>query len=216
MKTVNKIPIGIVKAAAVVVIASGFLALAFRGSTAPIEFGNDASRDMAAKSIIADREKTIGQLEDVVKQGVDNPNKKEAAKTAMILLGKLRADDAAPLLALHLSFFVMEDRWKREGLQPPSGRALYPAMDALINIGLPSVDALLWKVANADTDNPKDDDLTVYVLLHVLGKQTAMTVLTETIKGQYEEKQKLKLGVLLTGLQKSPNVPRDVTIQLFP
>ncbi len=195
------------KITAAALIALGTLAFALRGSTALIEYGNGFARDAAAKNIVADRDKTIAQLEEVVKQDVGDPNKQEAAKSAMILLGQLRADGAAPLLASHVSFLVMEDRWNHVGLQLPTPQQFFPAVGALIQIGVPAVDSLIYQASQ--TDNRKDDHWTNYVLVEVLGERPAIAFVQDAIQVQREQEPKQRLNALLTGLRKFGDGPRQ-------
>lgn len=88
----TKTPVRTLKITAAALIALGILAFALRGSTASIEYGNGFARDVAAKNIVADRDKTIAQLEEVVKQDVGDPNKQEAAKSAHFRGSLLGAD----------------------------------------------------------------------------------------------------------------------------
>jgi len=194
------------KITAAALIALGILVFTLRGSTASIEYGNGFARDVAAKTIVADRDKTIAQLEEVVKRDVGDPNKQEAAKSAMILLGQLRADDAAPLLASHVSFRLIEERWKKALLQPLTPMQVFPAVGALIQIGVPAVDALVYQASQ--TDNRKDDPLTNFVLDEVLGKQPAIAFVQDAIQAQREPEPRRRLNALLTSLRKEPGGPR--------
>jgi hypothetical protein len=206
MKTLLKAPMQILKITAIVLVALILLVFSLRGSMASIEFGNDFTRDAVAHSILADRDKTIGQLEDVVKQDVNNPVKKKAVQTSMILLGMLRADEAAPLLASHLLFRV-EDQDSGNGLRLHSFDELYPAVGALVKIGVPALDSLLYQASN--TDDRKDDFLTNYVLVTVLGQRPAIAFVSDTIQAQREQKRRQRLNILLISLRKYPPLPRQ-------
>lgn len=207
-----KIPTKILNITVVALIGLIFLAFALHGSTASIGFGNDLARDLVSKNIVADRSKTINGLEDLVKQNVNNSSKNQEVRICMVLLGKLRADDAAPLLASHLSYLVLDDRRKAVA-SLPMPENYYPAVDALIHIGIPSLDALLYQAAN--TDDRKNDKLTNYVFISVLGTQPAIAFINDAIDNQHEEQQKQRLRVLLVALRKLPTQKRTASVKLF-
>ena len=207
------------KILASVLIVLSFLAFAFRGTTAPIEFGNDAARDLTTKSILADRNKTIGQLEDIVKSDINDPGKKDAAMTAMRLLGKLRADDSAPLLVTSLA--ITDPGKNKISQHTISYPEYYPAVDALIQIGMPGVDAILESVASTDDFKQADhntkldrqkiyvrDELRNYVLVTVLGQPAAIALVTDTANNDGAPIEKERLNALLVGLRKYPYVSR--------
>lgn len=197
----------VLKLSAIALLAFGLLAFLLRGSVASIKYGNGPARDIASKNIIADRDKTIAQLEDVVTQDIDDPTKQEAAKSAILLLGQMRADHAAPLLAAHIRFTLIEDRWKHQGLQPPTPAQQHPAFAALIQIGLPSVDALLDQAANMH--DTKNDPLAGITLSILLGQRPAIALINDAIANTQDEKQKQRLNALITEMQKYPAMSRQ-------
>ncbi len=197
----------VLKLSAIALLAFGLLAFLLRGSVASIKYGNGPARDIASKKIIADRDKTIAQLEDVVTQDIDDPTKQDAAASAILLLGQMRANHAAPLLASHINFNPIKGRWKGQTFRPPTVFQQHPAYAALIQIGLPSVDALLDQAAN--TDDRKNDPFADYVLTILLGQRPAIALINDAISEAQDEKQKQRLNALITEMRKYPATSRQ-------
>ncbi len=89
----------------------------------------------------------------------------QAAKDAVVLLGEFRSVRSIPFLIDHLTLRVFEKH-----LQTTMN--LYPCVGALVDIGSPSLDPLLARVAQ--TDDPETARLAAYVFVEVLGNRVAV------------------------------------------
>jgi hypothetical protein len=101
-------------------------------------------RDEAVRSIRADRTKMLYELQRIIVQYRADPTKQENVKTAMILLGELGAKDAVPTLVDNLTFTMPAPIGASGPTLHPLQR--FPQLQALVEIGLPSLDPLVKKV----------------------------------------------------------------------
>ena len=95
-----------------------------------------------------DRQQIVSEIESLAREFVGERERAGTAKSAIILLGDLQAQEAIPFLVDHLTFKVFYKQAKR--LQTLDD--LYPCAGALIKIGAPSIERLLERVEGASDE----------------------------------------------------------------
>jgi len=123
-----------------------------------------AIAEMFLKRSAQRRAKDQNSSVDKMIDQLGNPDD-QAAKDAVVLLGEFRSVRSIPFLIDHLTLTVYEKH-----LQTPLN--LFPCAGALIDIGSPSLDPLLARVAQ--TDDPETARLVAYVFVEVLGNPVAV------------------------------------------
>jgi len=123
-------------------------------------------RRAATQRVLSARDVPHDQIRAIAEKHIAGP-KKGTAKDAILLLGKLNSQSSIDWLLDHLTFDVFYKEMKRP--QPPADR--FPAVKALIDIGLPAIDPLLARAA-ASSD-PDFHTAAAAVLLGVLGPRGA-------------------------------------------
>lgn len=164
---------------------------------------NQAEREVAANSIIREHEQLSGsdqrqlvrRIEALVTEFVQTPGRAGSAKTAMLLLGKLKSAPSVPLLVENLTFEVFYKSSKRP--QPPED--LYPAATALIMIGEPSVGPILERVRK--TDDAAVTRASAAVLRGVLGPELAGTKVVAEMQMVSDTAEKRRLAGLVRAIQ---------------
>jgi len=123
-----------------------------------------AVAEMFLKRSAQRRAKDQNSSVDKMIDQMGNPDD-QGAKDAVILLGEFRSVPSIPFLIDHLTLRVFEKH-----LQTTMN--LYPCVGALVEIGSPSLDPLLARVAQ--TDDPETTRLAAYVFVEVLGNPVAV------------------------------------------
>jgi HEAT repeat protein len=142
-----------------------------------IELESDSPevRAKASEELLAKRQADIAAILRIVEKFLGDDTRRGTVKDNMLLLGKLRAVEAVGLLVRNLTFEVFYKNTKR----PQTTEDLYPAVQALIDIGSPALGPVLERLA------AEDDELLhragAAVLRGVLGRNHARAVLTEEL-----------------------------------
>ncbi|HPA46721.1 MAG TPA: hypothetical protein PK395_13225 [bacterium] len=152
---------------------------------------NPKERENATVMIVAARDEAIKQAEKIITESADIESQKGMVKTSILLLGKLQSQHSVSLLVNRLTFALFSMSVKRV----QTFEDAYPCVQALIDIGLPSIDPLVEKVKN-------DDDEKVVrcagkVIKTVLGKDAAIEYLTQKMSKEGEEVKKTRLSRLV-------------------
>ena len=105
-----------------------------------------AEREATAGQVEQCRLNTIENLESNVRDLIGDGSRNGTVKTSIILLGRLRAVEAVPLLVEHLTFSVFYKDVKRTQLWHEG----YPCIQALSDIGFASLDPLLKQAEQTD------------------------------------------------------------------
>jgi hypothetical protein len=132
-----------------------------------LQSDDEAARTRAVQEILHDQSAAVEQVSAIVRKYASDPAKKGTVKSSMELLGKLRAKDAVPLLVDNLTFAVFYKNTK--ALQ--NADTLYPAVSALIEIGMPAIEPVLARVEASSAD--ADLQAGAAVLRGVLGAELA-------------------------------------------
>lgn len=123
----------------------------------------------------------------VVQSGNDLEGRR-TAKTAMNLLGRLRASEAVHVLAARTTFRAEAPGSASGG--PEFGHSL-PAASALIQIGLPSVKPVIELAATTDDEEVLKD--TAIVIHRIPGTNLARSYIDEKLKDENELKRRSRL-----------------------
>jgi hypothetical protein len=119
--------------------------------------------------VLANRKAIAERVLRVAEKTVEN--EPEKAKTAVILLGKLRYSKAVPFLVKHLQ--MLSPPAVMKGTEPfLKIQRDYPCVRALIEIGTPSLDPLLKKLSQSNDDRTLN--LTAAVYKELLGEKVAL------------------------------------------
>lgn len=153
-------------------------------------------RDKAMKSIMEDRNVLIAKIEAIIIEK-DKGDRKGTLYSAIKLLGDLHANEAIPLLVKHLTLEVFYKDTKRT--QPIEDR--YPAVGALIKIGLPALKVLLTEI-EISNDN-KMSDLVSYIFIKDLGPAVAKKYVEERLNMQQDKLKRNRLKVLIDKIDKN-------------
>jgi len=153
-------------------------------------------REAAVAAIVNFRNQAIEEAEMIIRGFDGQDANRKIVKDAILLLGRLECQHSIPLLADRLTFFVIivenvTFAKVRAGYRGPALESVYPCVQALIDIGLPSIDPLVEKVKS-------DDDKTVIlcagkVIETVLGKDSAVEYLMWKMSKEDDEVKKTRL-----------------------
>ena len=130
-------------------------------------------RARASSDILQRREAEIDVLMQLLERRLVNDDRQGTVKDVMLVLGKLRASRAVPLLVRNLTYEAFYKNTKR----PQTTEDLYPAVAALIEIGSPSLKAVLERVTNES--DPTVTRTAAAVIHGVLGGRWASSWLKE-------------------------------------
>lgn len=150
-----------------------------------------ADRKEAAQAILEAREEVVRKLETIVRKFVRDESRKGTAKTAIVLLGKLRSAGSVGLLAENLTFGVFYKSTKRP--QPPED--FYPCVGALSEIGKPSVGAMLRNLETSQDEKVRK--LSARVIRNVEGPALARIVLEKAAQKQTDPAKQAMLQAAL-------------------
>ncbi|HTX37363.1 MAG TPA: hypothetical protein VME43_20185 [Bryobacteraceae bacterium] len=138
----------------------------------------------------------IAEVMRIVEKYLKSDDRQGTVKDNMLLLGKLHALEAIPLLVQNLTFEAFYKNTKRP--QPPAD--LFPAVQALIDIGRPSVRPVLARLAAEDGEKLGIAGATV--LRRILGLRDARALLSDEIAAAKEERSQARLRIVLSLIEK--------------
>lgn len=154
-----------------------------------------AVRDAATTEIMAARKETIRKCEDIVRDSIKEEDRRGTAATSILLLGKLRSQESAPLLVEYLTFEVFYKETKR----PQTLEDRHPCVKALIEIGIPSVDLVLDKATKSQ--EARVIECSSKVLRGVLGDDIAKAYVERRMARDSQIAGKDALSRILKALQ---------------
>ena len=154
-------------------------------------------REACARGILRRREQEIASVEGVLKDALRDETRKGTARTAIVLLGNLRADRSVPLLVENLDLEV----YYLEANRPQPPEDLYPCMGALIQIGMPSLAPVVARATSSD--DKMVCRCAAWVVKGVLGKDLAMAYVRERLAQTADAAQKTRLEALLRNVEAS-------------
>ncbi|MBI5685784.1 MAG: hypothetical protein HZC54_11980 [Verrucomicrobia bacterium] len=193
------------------VVAAGMLAAGAAARAADLKsevLGNlqsedPAIRDAAAKAVISNPSlgtNVVSDIEAIAQQFIADDQRKGTAKTAILLLGKLKSKRSIPFLIEHMTFYVPYRPGRLESI-----RGACPCVAALIDIGEPAFPAVLAR-------GLKDDDMGIerclkIIFLHAKNKTAAREFLAESLEKLKTENARNKVKDLLDFLPKDSPTP---------
>ena len=155
-------------------------------------------RRAAIAKILAGRRESNQQIADLLAKYLAVPERKGTAKDLILLLGKLRAAEQVPLLVRALTFKV----FYRETKRPQTIEDLYPAVQALADIGAPALDPVLDRLSQEGDEELERTGGAV--LRDVLGMPRATLILNGAIHAATDAKVKQRLAKALRAMQDLP------------
>ena len=166
---------------------------------AGLESESPTVRAQASAEALARRQPDdIAAILAIVEKYLSDEARQGTVKDNMLLLGKLRAVQAVPLLVRNLTYEVFYKRTKR--LQ--STEDLYPAVQALIDIGQPSVRPVLARLAVEGGETLEKNGATT--LHRILGRSGARELLLSEIAAARDEQTQARLRKVITVLDQLP------------
>lgn len=157
---------------------------------------NHDERNEARWAIGLERRRIIHQLHWITRSSLSDATKCETAKLAIVLLGEMRAPEAVPLLVDNLKFTLPL------GVGPSRIESFptMPHVQALIDIGLPSADPLVKKVAQSDDEVIRER--AAIVIDQILGTDMAVLFVRDRRDRERDEVKRQRLDRLLEQIDK--------------
>ena len=153
------------------------------------------TRLAASAEILDHRALTLQAIASNVEKYLPDDERPATAGDNIALLGKLRASDYVPLLVQNLTFEVFYKATKR----PQTTEDLYPAVQALIDIGSPAVGPVLERLKQESEEVVQKTALAV--LRGVLGPDWAGAILDREIRVATSSGAKERLRQAMTLMQ---------------
>ncbi|MFA6564601.1 MAG: hypothetical protein WCV00_22035 [Verrucomicrobiia bacterium] len=208
----------------VMAVASGMLAAGAAARAGDLKsevLGNlqsddRAIREAAAKTVIGTPSlstNVTSDIEAIAQQFIADDKRKGTAKTAILLLGKLKSERSIPFLVNNLKFLVF-----RISIQ--TVQEAYPCAGALMDIGEPAFPAVFARWVKDDDDIV--DGCVRTMFLKAKDKNWAREFLTKSMEKLKAEKDRNKVKALVDLLSKdslarAPSVkksePQSVTVK---
>lgn len=195
--------------ALVAVMAMGLLGGAYAPGLAGLVSQDMTEREKAYSAMAKERADTIKALMDLAGQQVtpkqlgsgkdiltENPYH-DRKHLAILLLGELRAAEAVPVLMRNIDYVNPRAADGGYALGIPGG---YPAVEALIRIGMPSVDAVV-KQLRTYKEACEGRRLCCVVLRDILGYNLALARLQMALDQERDEGAKACLSAAATNLK---------------
>ena len=129
---------------------------------------NPLERQSTYNEVLAQRENIIRQLLAILERKDADASYQGFYHRAIVLLGKLRAKEAVERLANILEY--VPENFETEEMLP--SQAYYVAAQALVQIGQPSIPAMMTKIKHAGSLNERN--LAVWVVMEIEGKDQAL------------------------------------------
>lgn len=144
-------------------------------------------RARASSEILKRRDTDIDALMQLLERRLAGDDRQGTVKDVMLLLGKLRAVRAVALLAHNLTYEAFYKNTKR----PQTTQDLYPAVNALIDIGSPSLNPVLERLRSED--DPIVSRTGVAVIRGILGEHVASALVKEEASAERLPDRKRRL-----------------------
>jgi hypothetical protein len=172
--------------------------------------------DEAKTELLAARAKLIADLSAIIRDHENQRQRTASVRSAMFILGEMRAPEAAEVLASYIGFpqqLPSDGQRHVVVTRGGSGRS-WPAAEALIKIGMPCVPAVLDKLAQ--TDSTYDGEACLAVLDALRQRDSVSEVLEKAIARQRDAGRRFRLEAgleLLSGGEVTPL--SDLAPELF-
>jgi hypothetical protein len=151
------------------------------------------TRQAAVSQILEARRAQNQRIADLLGKVLALPDREGTARDLILLLGKLRAAEQVPLLVRSLTLQVFYRASKR----PQTTEDLFPAVQALTDIGAPAIDPVLERLQHEDGVDLQRAGTAV--LRGILGPARAKLVLDDLARSakSNDVRQRLKKAVLV-------------------
>ena len=155
-------------------------------------------RARASSEILKRRDTDIDALMQLLERRLAGDDRQGTVKDIMLLLGKLRAVRAVALLVHNLTYEAFYKNTKR----PQTTQDLYPAVNALIDIGSPSLNPVLERLRNED--DPIVSRTGVAVIRGILGEHVASALVKEEASAERLPDRKRRLEAVARAIRELP------------
>jgi len=165
------------------------------GPFAQLKSEREPERQAAVEAIVTYRNDAINAAEQIIEEFGQHEDRKGTVKASILLLGKLQSQRSVPLLLDYLTFEVFYKASKRT----QSVEDRFPAVQALVDIGLPSVDPVIDRI-----EKSKDGTVLVCaakVLIGILGKDRAIEYVKQKLASEGDPLRKQRLSDLIAAVQ---------------
>ena len=146
-----------------------------------LQSDSPSERESATQAVLhlsaEDVKPILNELVPLAEKLLANEDKKGSAKTVILLIGKLKINDAIPFLVEHISFQAFYKNVKR--LQPPEDR--FPCVQALVDIGKGSLEPVV--TMSKGTDDKVRLKCAAIVIAKILEAKDADTFVDGHLKG---------------------------------
>ncbi len=132
-------------------------------STVPLPPVSIPGKATDTKTLLVFRQQMISRLIDVVKRPAKTPQEIMAKSEAVLNLGQLRANEAAPVLVKEISF-----RNPLAVMSESSIEGMYPAIGGLVSIGKPGSLASLAAIGQTQLGKEGEEAIKAKLRLHLL------------------------------------------------
>ena len=155
-------------------------------------------RARVSAEILKRRDADIDALMQLLESKLAGADRQGTVKDVMLLLGKLRAVQAVPLLVRNLTYEAFYKNTKR----PQTTGDLYPAVNALIDIGSPSLHPVLERLRSED--DPIVTRTGAVVIRGVLGERLASAMVKEEAGHERAADRKRRLEAVAKAINDVP------------
>jgi len=155
-------------------------------------------RAQAISEILKRRDADIDALMQLLERKLTGDDRQGTVKDVMLLLGRLRAVRAVPLLVRNLTYEAFYKNTKR----PQTTEDLYPAVNALIDIGSPSLNPVLQRLKSDDDSIVTRTGATV--IRSVLGEPLASALVKAEASAERVPDRKRRLEAVAHAIHELP------------
>ncbi len=152
-------------------------------------------RARASSEMLKRHDADVDALLQLLERKLAGDDRQGTVKDVMLLLGRLRAVRAVPLLVHNLTYEAFYKNTKR----PQTTQDLYPAVNALIDIGSPSLTPVLERLRSED--DPIVMKAGAAVIRGILGERVASAVVKEESSAEVAPGRKHRLEAVARAIQ---------------
>jgi hypothetical protein len=153
---------------------------------ADLKLKNVSRQNYAVEALRMHLKRILGGLEIIAMEGAAGRLPETSTEEAMLLLGEMRSKKSVPILVENLKFTKPFRARSRVRLFPDT-----PQIPALIEIGLPSLDPLVKKVASTDDDLIRQR--AAIVIDQILGTDMAVFFVQDRVEREKDAAKKERL-----------------------
>lgn len=184
-------------------LSIGTLSGTKKTSTLERLLSNDVNVIEEAKDeLIATRKYLIDGLIKIVNQKENRIKREASVRTAIIVLGEMRAVEAVQVLVDNIGFPYVMEPWSEPMPGPPAGmgtivpglngiQKTYPAVGSLVMIGEPCLDAVINKMAS--TENVNEQKACLGVLIGLRQRDFMIEMLNDKINKEKDSEKRDRL-----------------------